>query len=128
MAPRQKAAYQEMPLFDLATPIGTFKAVRLPTFYPDTPGSKREGPASEAARSLDRPQIRQVHRQILALLEHHAMTADEAAASLGLKVLYCRPRFSELVKLGLIEATGERRSNAGSRLSAGVYQRKREGV
>lgn len=108
-------------LFDLKTPIGTFKAVRLP--YPHAPGSKREGPSSDTARSLPLPKIRAIHRQICALLEKHAMTPDEAGASLGSSVLYCRPRFSELVAQGLIEETGERRRQPGGRQSAGVYRR-----
>lgn len=111
--------YREVPLFDPAA-VGPRPAAGT---YPHAPGSKREGPSSEAARSLPLPKVREVHRRICALLEQHAMTPDELSASLGLKPAYGRPRCSELVALGLIEETGERRQNPGSRMSAGVYRR-----
>ena len=50
------------------------------------------------------------------------LTADEIAARLGQSVLAVRPRVSELFHAGLIEKTGERRSNA-SGLSAHVWKK-----
>lgn len=86
--------------------------------YPRSPGFKKRGTSSEAAAKVRKPN--ETHKRILELLRQKPSTADEIADLLGLSVLYCRPRFSELASKGLICETGERRRNE-SGLSASVW-------
>ena len=81
--------------------------------YPARPGSKVSGPSRDAAESVtDAATLRD---QALAALRRQPMTADEIAAVLHRSVLAIRPRISELVRLGSVEATAQRRPNASGR-------------
>jgi hypothetical protein len=85
--------------------------------YPERPGFKEKGATSqEAAESL--PDTKESHTRILALLRTGSFTPDEIASRLGGTVLYWRPRCSELVALGLVEKTAERRPNASGKNAA----------
>ena len=86
--------------------------------YPHKPGWKRTGTSLEAARKISKSA--ETRTKIIELLLEQPRTADEIATALGLSVLYVRPRFSELVALGLICETGERRKN-DSTMSASVW-------
>lgn len=79
--------------------------------YPEIPGHKRPGTSEGAARAM-KPRAPTLRDKVLALLKSDALTADEAAARLNVTVLACRPRFSELVKMGLIYDTGLTSKNA----------------
>lgn len=58
-------------------------------------------------------------REILALIAAgRPMTADELADRLDLSILYVRPRVSELVTRGDLEASGARGCNASGRPAA----------
>lgn len=89
--------------------------------YPSSPGFKRDGTSRDAAAAIaDRaPGIRE--RVFAALKSRGPMTADECGVALGLEWWTVRPRFSELVRLGRIRATGERRANESGK-QADVYE------
>lgn len=82
--------------------------------YPNAPGYRREGTSRLAADAV-KPRAASLRDKVLALLKRDAMTADEAAACLNVTVLACRPRFSELLRMGLIYATGRTRPNASGK-------------
>lgn len=79
--------------------------------YPKSPGHKRAGTSQEAARSM-KPRAPTLREKVLALLQRDAMTADECAERLNVTVLACRPRLSELSRMGLIYDTGLTSKNA----------------
>lgn len=89
-------------------------ALPLFDFYPAAPGFKRDGTSRDAARSMAdaAPCLKS---QCWSALRDRPMTADECAAAIGVSILAIRPRFSELLREGLIEDTGERRANASGR-------------
>lgn len=93
-----------------------------PAKYPNAAGFKKEGTSEEAAASIT--DAKDSHRRILDILKTGDFTADEIAAKMGVTVLYCRPRCSELMKLGRIIETGERRINTISGKRAAVLTRK----
>lgn len=81
--------------------------------YPQHPGSKTNGPSQEAASRIA-PKAPNLRDQAVAIFKQHhrlGLTADEMAFLLNVSILSIRPRFSELVRLGLIEDSGERRKN-----------------
>lgn len=88
--------------------------------YPDKLGFKEATTSAEAAASMEKsaPLLRDKCRR--ALLFGPA-TADEIAERLGVSVLAVRPRFTELLRNGQIDETGERRKNASGR-SAKVWK------
>jgi hypothetical protein len=87
-------------------------------------GAKRVGPSEEAAKAVT-PTRAEAHKTMLAKYRAlGAMTADEASAACGWSVFYGRPRASELVKLGHLIETGERRPSANGR-TATVWDVKR---
>jgi predicted ArsR family transcriptional regulator len=90
--------------------------------YPASPGFKAGGTSRDAADSM-KPSAPLLRARVLARIRAvpGGITADEAAASLGLSVLSVRPRFSELAADGLIKPTGERRKNASLR-AANVWK------
>ncbi len=88
--------------------------------YPVTAGSKTGGTSAEAAVAMS-PKVQTLCALCYDVLRDRPMTADETAARLGLSVLSIRPRFSNLVALGKIEKTGQRRRNI-SGLHANVYR------
>ena len=77
--------------------------------YPLTAGSKTGSTSQAAADSVDAASGQVM---VLSYLRAHGpLTADEVADGLGRSVLFVRPRASELRRLGLIQATGQRRKN-----------------
>jgi predicted ArsR family transcriptional regulator len=75
------------------------------------PGSKAGcGPSQEAADAIS-PIAKCLRSLVLQAIVAGPGTADEIAARLGLSLLSVRPRCAELKRLGLIQATGERRRN-----------------
>lgn len=91
--------------------------------YPEFPGFKVSGTSRDAAEEIAGQSGRLRGLVIKALKKRGPMTADECAAFLGESVLAIRPRFSELVTMGLIADAGARRQNASGR-SATVWKRK----
>lgn len=87
--------------------------------YPHVAGAKTSGTSADAAVTVDAHGLRALVLWSLASLGPR--TADEVASALCLSVLSVRPRFSELRRLGRIEDTGERRTNASGR-SAAVWR------
>lgn len=79
--------------------------------YPDRPGYKQAG-TSQAAADAERGRAPTLRSAVLALLAERELTADECAVEMRESVLSVRPRLSELVKMGKIEPTEERRKNA----------------
>jgi predicted ArsR family transcriptional regulator len=89
--------------------------------YPNDCGWKEPTTSRDAARSARRSS-KGLQRAILGLLEADGpRTPDEAADDMQKSILAIRPRFSELLALGLIEPTGTRRSNS-SGLMAKEYR------
>lgn len=84
--------------------------------YPNSPGWKKDGTSKLAARAI-KPRANSIRNQVLEVLQHEALTADEVAEALDLSILTVRPRCSELLKLGLIEETGVRRLNDSGKLA-----------
>ncbi len=81
--------------------------------YPEAPGSKEKGAASEAAAKAIAETANRLRAFVLTEFVHAGdvgMTADECAAVLGRDVLSIRPRCSELVKAGKIIKTPTRRA------------------
>lgn len=80
--------------------------------YPQTPGFKTGGTSAQVAIAVadDAATLRALCLEVITL--RGDMTTDEAAAILGRSVLSVRPRFSELLKMGKIFESGERRKNA----------------
>ncbi len=59
------------------------------------------------------PAVSQLRATVLRyLVRHGPMTPDEIAAKSGLDILTVRPRTSELVRMGLVVRTGERRQSS----------------
>lgn len=83
--------------------------------YPQSPGFKARQTSADAAADIAgrTPLLRE---QCLAVLRNKgALTPDQVAGHLGISILSVRPRFSELVRLGKIQDTGERRVNQSGR-------------
>ena len=82
--------------------------------YPETPGYKRGGTSKAAADSMNQkaPSLRQ---QVLDVLFHQDLTADECAAEVGKSVLSIRPRLTELLALGKIAETDLLRFNSSGK-------------
>jgi len=77
----------------------------------------------EAAKAVT-PGIREGQRRVLHALKCHGpRTPDELAERLYISILYVRPRCTELLKMGLVERTGERR-RTGSGMGAYVLRAK----
>lgn len=93
------------------------------TPYPESPGFKKTGTSSDAARAIG-THSKKLREDVLAEFAKAApagLTADEVAGRLGKRVLAIRPRVSELGKLEKIVRTGERRANE-SGLKADVWR------
>lgn len=90
--------------------------------YPHIPGSRRTK-TSRAAAKIAVPRVSSLREQVLAMLKFYetGLTADECAKQMGNSILSIRPRFSELVRLGLIFDTGLTRPNE-SGLKASVWR------
>ena len=76
--------------------------------------------SEEAANAIapNRPHLLLIAMQMLAMLE--AATRFEAVAASGIMPCALLPRFSELIRMGLAEPTGERRRNPETGKSAAV--------
>jgi hypothetical protein len=85
--------------------------------YPVVPGFKREGTSAEAARSVSRS-VGTLRDRVLAAIRQRPSTADELAEALSETPFSIRPRCTELLKLGKITETPDRRRNASGRLAA----------
>lgn len=85
--------------------------------YPIHPGSKEPDTSRAAAKSVAPSAAILRGKCLAALTEFGPMTADEAAARIGISVLSARPRFSELLRLGQIEDSGDRWPNASGRMA-----------
>ncbi len=83
--------------------------------YPVQAGFKRSGTSQEAAASVNAPTLRD---KVLAVLRHGNYTADEVAEILEEPILSCRPRLSELLALGKIAETSQRRRNASGKFAS----------
>ena len=84
--------------------------------YPNIPGAKRTGTSKLAADSMRKraPTLRDL---VLQNLQFLPMTADQVAMALGQSILSIRPRLSELLRLGKIVETSERRHNQSGKLA-----------
>jgi len=91
-----------------------------PARYPASPGFKTAGPSEEAAKAM-KPRAATIREGVLACLALSPMTPEEVAARLGIDILAVRPRFSECLKLNLVEKTTDRRRSR-SGLSATVWR------
>lgn len=90
--------------------------------YPKIPGYKATETSKVAAQEIE--SIAETLRSMaLYHITKQAMTADEVANALEVSVLSIRPRIAELKKMGLIEDSGDRRSNESGR-AAIVWRRK----
>jgi hypothetical protein len=107
----EKAQGSSPDLFDFATR------------YPHAPGYRRNSETSKAASKVITKRAQSLQERILELLRlGGTLTPDECAALLGVSVLACRPRFSELARLGkIIPLAGQTRQNE-SGLRARVYR------
>lgn len=78
--------------------------------YPNQAGYKRPGTSKDAAAKVRAPTLRD---QVLATLKLYdlGLTADQCAYYMGVSILSIRPRFSELLRLGLIFDAGITRKN-----------------
>ena len=90
-----------------------------PLSYPASPGFKERTTSRDAAKAVS-SRAKTLREKVLQALQTRPMTADEVAAFIGESVLSTRPRLSELVKLGLIWPTDDRRENE-SGLKATVW-------
>src|ERR1044072_9478097 len=79
--------------------------------YPHAPALGKTATSRGMARKIA-PRHKEAHRRILAMLRDGPLNADEIAEKLGMDVLYCRPRVTEMKELGLIEETGEKRPSS----------------
>lgn len=95
---------------------------RLPLFesLPYAPGSATSREAAERTYLEAAIQRRKVLAAYRAAGDA-GLTPDEAASLLGISVLACRPRCTELKDSGFLELAGQRRKNA-SGLSANVLR------
>ena len=85
--------------------------------YPHTPGAKRAGTSKLAADSM-RWRAPGLRARVLAVLtRYQPLTADEVASMLNASILSIRPRLSELLALGKIVETSERRRNQSGKMA-----------
>lgn len=79
--------------------------------YPLHPGAKEQDTSQEAAEAIASRAPRLRALVLRTLVVNGPMTADEAAAHLKIDKLSIRPRFTELLRDGLIVDAGYRRRN-----------------
>lgn len=80
--------------------------------YHNAPGFKTGGPSAAAAFAV-KEDAKTLRGKCLELLKMRGdLTADEAATMLDKSVLAIRPRFTEMLKMGLIFDSGLRRKNS----------------
>lgn len=80
--------------------------------YPDAPGHRGNDTSVDAA-AIAATKAPRLRRLVLGILCEHPknLTVDQVCAIAKLPRYSLQPRFSELLKLGLIRDTGERREN-----------------
>ncbi len=90
--------------------------------YPETPGYKDRDTSKQAADHIASRTglLRDMCAERVQRAGCAGMTADEAAEAIGESVLAVRPRFTELLRLGCIRDSGQRRRNDSGR-SAKVW-------
>lgn len=78
--------------------------------YPADPGYKEPDTSLAAAVAMAKraPILRE---RCLAALNGSPKTADEIAGFIGVSILAVRPRISELLRMGKVADTGQRRAN-----------------
>lgn len=81
--------------------------------YPHAAGYKDRDTSKEAAAKVDASRLRASCLRALGIIG--AATSDAVADYLDESVLSIRPRFTELLHMGKIIDTGERRPNASGR-------------
>lgn len=89
--------------------------------YPSSPGFREPDTSRKAAESMAPTASLLREKCLAALRQHGPMTADEIAERVGITPFSCRPRCTELLALGHIADTGERRRNDSGR-SAKVWR------
>jgi hypothetical protein len=92
-----------------------FPEVLAPAIYPDHPGSREKGAASEDAAKHTAPLANARRAQLFAkFLEagDHGLTADEAIEAVKGDPRAYQPRISELIRLKLLMKTPQRRPTA----------------
>lgn len=78
--------------------------------YPYQPGFKALGTSAEAAANIA-PRAKSLREATLEAIRQKPGTPDEIAARLGKSILSIRPRVSELIALGLVKESEQRRAN-----------------
>lgn len=78
--------------------------------YPSSARWKRAGTSQESAEKIN-PRVPTIRERVLAALRVTPGTPDEISDWLGESILTVRPRCSELLRLGKVKETGERRPN-----------------
>ena len=82
--------------------------------YPHAPGYRDLDTSRDAAHGVA-GRANLLRDRCMAALTRKPMTADETADALGENLLSIRPRITELIRLGKIEDSGDRRANASGR-------------
>ena len=95
---------------------------QFPLFYPESPGYQ-DTDTSEAAAESMQMEVNGLRALCLEAIVKSPLTPDEVARCIGRDRLAIRPRITELKEMGLIEDSGERRSNVSGR-KAIVYRRR----
>ena len=88
--------------------------------YPRRAGYQLTDTSKAAAEKLNRGGREEGMREVVfaAYADGAELTADEAAARLGLETTQVRPRCTQLKKLGLLIDTGKRRENKSGNSTA----------
>jgi hypothetical protein len=113
----------DLPLFGSLDDFRATKALPGQIQYPNAPGFKTAGGASQEAAAAVASRVPRLRGIVLAAF-HDApagLTADEAAEMLSLSILSVRPRVAELHRLGELRPAEERRKNS-SGMSATVWR------
>lgn len=93
--------------------------------YPAFPGHRKGSDTSREAAEAIAPAASSWRGRVAKLFADtfpEGLTPDEAAKRLNATPFLIRPRVSELGAAGLIEKTGERRSNPNSTMRAAVWR------
>ncbi|MGL5735488.1 MAG: hypothetical protein ACRCYS_11530 [Beijerinckiaceae bacterium] len=107
-------------MMDLFEHAQTQAAVGHHAHYPRSAGYKDQDTSKKAAKTIDAAGLRGKCLRALDVL--HIATADCVADYLDESVLSIRPRFTELLALGMIEDSGQRHMNISGR-SAKAWRR-----
>lgn len=100
---------------DPGTNLFDLPEVERPSVFPDHPGSREKGAASEDAAKQTAPLANARRAELFAkFLEagDHGMTADEAIEAVNGDPRAYQPRISELIRMRLLLKTPQRRPTA----------------